>query len=203
MKYLFFDTETTGKPKDYSASYEDIDNWPRVTQLAWMLCDEDGSVLEQWQNLIFPDGWEIPNEPFFTDNNMSTQRCINEGFPIDTELNAFMSAKMKADVLVAHNLNFDHRVLWAEFIRAGIEPRRGMIKFCTMMKTTKYCQLPGKRGLKWPTLMELHNCVFGKDFEGAHDAMDDVAACKNCFFELKAKGIIVIDLPVINPETNL
>jgi DNA polymerase III subunit epsilon len=203
MNYLFFDTETTGKPKDYKASYEDVDNWPRVTQLAWMLCDEDGSVIASRQSLIKPDGWVVPTEQFFIDNNMSTERCEAEGSPIADELYMFYSAKMKADVLVAHNLSFDHRILWAEFIRAGKEPRKGMLKFCTMMKSTKYCELPAKRGYKWPTLQELHNVVFGKDFEGAHDAMDDVLACKNCFFELKEKGVFVVEIPASIPgETN-
>lgn len=38
--YLFFDTETTGLPKEYRARTEDVDNWPRVVQLAWALYDE-------------------------------------------------------------------------------------------------------------------------------------------------------------------
>ncbi len=36
MKYLFFDTETTGVPKDYKAPSSDTDNWPRMVQLASM-----------------------------------------------------------------------------------------------------------------------------------------------------------------------
>lgn len=37
MKYLFIDTETTGLPKEYDAPYTDIDNWPRLVQLAWIV----------------------------------------------------------------------------------------------------------------------------------------------------------------------
>jgi hypothetical protein len=33
MKYLFFDTETTGVPKDYKAPSSDTDNWPRLQEL--------------------------------------------------------------------------------------------------------------------------------------------------------------------------
>ena len=39
MKYLFIDTETTGLPKEYDAPYTDIDNWPRLVQLAWIVYD--------------------------------------------------------------------------------------------------------------------------------------------------------------------
>lgn len=193
MKFLIFDCETTGKPKSYNASYEEVDNWPRVTQLAWVLCDDTGAIIASRQNLIFPDCWVIPDEPFFVENNMSTQRCIDEGKLIKEELEHFYAAKMQADVLVAHNLNFDHRIVWSEFIRAGMEPRRGMAKFCTMQKSTNYCKLPGKRGYKWPTLTELHNVLFERDFEGAHDAIGDVVACKNCFFELIRIG--AVDMP--------
>jgi len=156
MKILFFDCETTGKPKVYNASYEDVDNWPRVTQLAWLLADQDGTILQQYQTLIQPNGWEIPNEQFFIDNGMSTEKCMEHGEPIELILDMFFAAKLQADVLAAHNLSFDHRIVWAEFIRAGKKPRSGMHKICTMMKSTKHCNLPGTRGPKWPKLEELH-----------------------------------------------
>ena len=195
MNFLFFDCETTGKPKAYNASYEDVENWPRVTQLAWMLCNEAGEILLQHQSLITPDGWEIPEEEFFINNNMSTVRCQEHGQPINLILGMLMEAKQQAQFLVAHNLNFDHRVVWAEFIRAGIEPKRGMSKICTMMKSTKYCNIPGARGPKWPKLEELYMHLFGKNFDGAHDAMADVIALKDSFFELVARGVIVPELP--------
>lgn len=205
MNFLFFDCETTGTPKNYKASYEDVDNWPRVTQLAWMLCDESGDILAEHQSLITPDGWEVPREKFFIDNNMSTERCQAEGQPIGMLLAMLMESKQNADFLVAHNLNFDHRVVWAEFIRAGIEPKRGMVKICTMMKSTKFCNLPNPKGYgapKWPKLEELHFKLFGKDFDGAHDAMADVIAMKNSFFELVRLGVIVPELPAEDPVIN-
>lgn len=206
MNFLFFDCETTGKPKVYNASYEDVDNWPRVTQLAWMLCDANGNIISQRQNLIMPDGWEVPNEEFFINNNMSTERCLNFGKLILGELEALMEAKLQAEFLVAHNLNFDHRVVWAEFIRAGIEPKRGMVKICTMMKSTKHCNLPNPKGYgapKWPKLEELHRKLFNKDFDGAHDALADVIAMKDCFFELVKLGVIVPELPTAVPDNKI
>ncbi|MCX6741278.1 MAG: hypothetical protein NTY61_02675, partial [Candidatus Parcubacteria bacterium] len=35
--YLFFDTETTGLPKNWKAPIEDLDNWPRIVQIAWAI----------------------------------------------------------------------------------------------------------------------------------------------------------------------
>jgi DNA polymerase III alpha subunit (gram-positive type) len=195
MNYLLFDCETTGKPKDYRASYEDIDNWPRVTQLAWMLCNDDAEIISQYQSLIKPDGWEIPKEKFFIDNNMSTERCEAEGVLISDALDKLMEAKLQAEFLVAHNLVFDNNVVWSEFLRAGIQPRTDMTNICTMESSTKYCAIPSpyNKGFKWPRLIELHIKLFGKEFEGAHDAMDDVIALKNCFFELINIGVIKIN----------
>jgi hypothetical protein len=36
IMYLFFDTETTGLPKNYKAPVTDLNNWPRLVQLAWL-----------------------------------------------------------------------------------------------------------------------------------------------------------------------
>ena len=69
--YLFFDTETTGLPANWKAPVTDVDNWPRVTQLAWQVYDEDGKLIRERCELIKPDGWVIPDEEFFIENNMS------------------------------------------------------------------------------------------------------------------------------------
>lgn len=129
----------------------------------------------------------MPTEQFWIDNGFSHEKSMAEGVSIDFILNDFMHAKANAEVLVAHNLNFDHRVVWAEIVRSGRKPKSGMHKICTMMKSTKHCQLPqanGRGGYKWPKLEELYRHLFKKPFEGAHDALADVRACKDCFFEL-------------------
>jgi len=37
--YLIIETETTGLPKKLTAPITDINNWPRMIQIAWILCD--------------------------------------------------------------------------------------------------------------------------------------------------------------------
>lgn len=194
MKFLFFDTETTGKPINYKASYTDVNNWPRVAQLAWQVADVEGNVLASENHLIKPDGWVIPKEDFFLEHGMSTERCEEFGVPIAGVLDLFYASKLESDVLVAHNITFDHRIVWAEFIRAGREPRSGMHKICTMNSSTKYCAIPqvGRGGLKWPKLEELYRILFGEDFDGAHDAMADITATRKSFFELVRRGVIAL-----------
>ncbi|WP_430900537.1 MULTISPECIES: 3'-5' exonuclease [unclassified Paraflavitalea] len=194
-KILFFDTETNGVPVDYKASYTDVNNWPRVIQLAWLLTTSTGEVLSEGNYLIKPDGWEMPTEQFWIDNGFSQEKSMAEGIPIVEALDAFYKDKMQADILVAHNLNFDHRIVWAEFIRAGKEPRSGIHKICTMMKSTNYCKIPAKRGYKWPKLEELYEFLFKDRFDNAHDAMADITATAECFFELVNRGVISLEIP--------
>lgn len=194
MKILFFDTETTGKPKDYRASYTDVNNWPRVISLGWILADETGKVLTKSYDLVKPDGWIMPTEPFWIEHGYTHEQNEAEGVPIAELLKRFYQDKLTADLLVGHNLMFDHNILWAEFILAGMEPRSGMAKFCTMMKTTSVCKVPnkGRGGYKWPTLSELYQFCFNKTFDGAHDALADVSATKDCFFHLLNNKLITL-----------
>ncbi len=57
-----------------------------------------------------------------------------------------------------------------------------------MKTTTGLLQLPGPYGFKWPKLEELHVFLFGKGYDGTHDAALDVEACARCFFELRKRG---------------
>ena len=58
-----------------------------------------------------------------------------------------------------------------------------------MTGTKEICRIPGQYGYKWPSLSELHQTLFGTGFEEAHDAGADVAACADCFLELKRRGV--------------
>jgi len=184
---LFFDTETTGVPKNYKAPMTDVENWPRCTQIAWLVCNNKGEIIESNSFLVKPDGWVVPKEKFFIDNNMSTERCEKEGTPMPLIIDMFIQSYMKCSCMVAHNMAFDINILGAETIRyKKIIPKK-IDQICTMNGSTSFCKLPGN---KWPKLIELHNILFGCDFEGAHDALYDVQCTARCFFELVKLGVI-------------
>ena len=50
--YLFFDTETTGLPKDWKAPISDLDNWPRLVQIAWSHYDSSGNEISNNSYII-------------------------------------------------------------------------------------------------------------------------------------------------------
>lgn len=195
MNIFFMDSETTGLPKNYSGSYTDLDNWPRVMSLGWSLCDSDANIVAQEYRMIKPDGWVVPKEKFWIDNGYSTERSMAEGVPLNNVMEEFMADIAHADVLVAHNLSFDHPIVWAEVIRSGRQPKSGMHKICTMKSAVSHANILGKNGRpKWPKLDELYRFVFGHEFIGAHNALADVIACREIFFELLKRR--VIQLPV-------
>lgn len=188
--YLFFDTETTGLPKKWNAPVADVDNWPRLVQIAWQQYDNDGKRMSAKDYIIKPDGYIIPAEAAKV-HGITTERAEKEGVALQGVLEEFAALIAASDVLVAHNINFDEKIIGSEFIRGNIES--GLFeteRICTMKSSTDFCKLPGNYGYKWPKLSELHIKLFQKDFEEAHDASVDIEACARCFWELKKLGII-------------
>jgi DNA polymerase III subunit epsilon len=189
--YLFFDTETTGLPKNWKAPVTDTKNWPRITQLAWQVYDDTGKLVRERCELIKPDGWTIPDEKFFRDNNMSTERCEKEGVDLLPLLKSFIEQAGSADYLIAHNMSFDEKIIECEMVRAKLEYIDKPNKLCTMKESTDYCKIYKWGKYKWPTLSELHVKLFKEDFDGAHDALADVKACAKSFFELKKRKVML------------
>lgn len=188
--YLFFDTETTGLPRNYKAPVEDLDNWPRMVQIAWHLYDESGHEIQAKNYIIKPDGFTIPDEASKV-HGITNERAFEEGVPLTKALGEFQESLHKTGVLVCHNLDFDQKIVQAEFLREKVDfDLFGKPGICTMKSSTDYCKIPGPYGYKWPRLQELYNKLFNSSFDEAHDAAADVGALVECFFELKRKGII-------------
>ncbi len=188
--YLVFDTETTGLAASWEAPISDVDNRPRVVQLAWEAFDIRGRKTGARSYVIRPDGFKIPKDAERI-HGISTPIAKRTGVPITKALDAFVGALSKASVVVAHNLSFDASVLGAEFHRLGIRHQfRRKTQVCTMKDATEYCALPGPHGFRWPKLPELHLKLFGKNVKETHDAAADVATCSKCFFELKRLGVV-------------
>lgn len=188
--YLFFDTETSGLPKDWKAPVTNTANWPRLVQLGWTCCDTEGRLVESQEHLIRPVGFRISSGATKT-HGITTEQALTEGVDLSPVLVEFHQAVQKAKCLVAHNIAFDENIVGAEFLRAEMDnilPDRE--RRCTMRESTDYCKIPGPRGYKWPTLTELHEKLFGEAFENAHGAIADCSACMRCFFRLRELGAV-------------
>jgi DNA polymerase III epsilon subunit-like protein len=188
--YLFFDTETTGLPLRWDADFSDLDNWPRLVQLGFLACDGKGKLQESADLIIRPEGFTIPKDAERI-HKISTERALRDGISLSDALGRFADALDEASVLVAHNMDFDNKVVAAELFRKGmhsdLETLKEVEKFCTMKSATGFCAIP-KGGVgneyKWPSLSELHWKLFAREFVDAHDAYKDAEACARCFFRL-------------------
>ena len=191
QKYLFFDTETTGIPNDYKAPCTNTDNWPRLIQLGWLLTDAAGRILSEGNHIVRPDGFEIPKAASDV-HGITTEFALENGKPLLDVIFAFGADLNQADCMVGHNLDYDLHIVGAEYVRLGYDSRIMFARptLCTMQATIQFCNIPGRFGPKWPKLMELYTKLFGKEFDGAHDAMADIVATKDCFFELIRRGVV-------------
>lgn len=189
--YIIFDTETTGLPRDYNAPMSDVDNWPRLVQIAWQLHDARGKLLSNHNYIIRPEGFTIPYNAEKV-HGISTKRALAEGHDLKEILQIFREDVVQAKFLVGHNIGFDINVVGSEYLRAElVMPFESKAELDTKDISTDFCALPGGKGgkFKWPTLTELHQKLFGVGFDDAHDAAYDVDATARCFFGLITQGV--------------
>jgi len=189
--YLFFDTETTGLPRNWQSSASDLENWPRLVQIAWVLY-ENGVEASSRDFIIKPEGFSIPIDASNI-HGITTERAEREGVVLQLVLNEFQDLVARADFLVAHNISFDEKIVGAEFLRKNM-PNDLVSKktICTKEISTNFCAIPsvhGRSGYKWPKLSELHLKLFGAELVEFHNAFADVNVLVKCFWELKKRGI--------------
>ncbi|MFA5743012.1 MAG: 3'-5' exonuclease [Candidatus Paceibacterota bacterium] len=190
---LFFDTETTGLPRSWNAPQSDLNNWPRIVQIAWVSCDLDGKEISRSSFIVRPEGFLIPREASLI-HGITTERAAQEGTSLIGVLALFGQAIDQAECIVAHNISFDEMVAGAEFLRNNM-PNNIPLKrrICTKEISTNFCAIPsanGFNGYKWPKLSELHTKLFGTEFKDSHSALNDADATARCFWEMRRRGII-------------
>ncbi|MEM7296681.1 MAG: DNA polymerase III subunit alpha [Bacteroidota bacterium] len=198
--YLIFDTETTGLPKNYNAPLEDLDNWPRLVQLAWQVHGNDGSLITAHNFIVKPEGFTIPFNAQKI-HGISTKRALDEGHDLSEVLSIFSEDLKKVKAVIGHNVEFDLNIVGAEYLRKELTNDLGELdSIDTKDASTDYVAIPGGKGgkFKWPTLTELHTKLFGEVFDDAHDAAYDVDATSRCFFGLLTEGVVkpLDDTPV-------
>lgn len=197
--FLFFDTETTGKPIRGVPPW--ADGQPRIVQLCALLCDDAGEDIQMFSAIIKPEGWTIPQEVTDNCHGISQELAERIGVPIKTALSMFRWMAARATKLVAHSADFDMDRVNGELYLAGINEMTFAVfpdqLFCTKLAMMDVCRLEfvekkswSKQEFRWPSLVEAHTHAFGEEFKGAHNALHDVYACKRVFFWMREKGMI-------------
>ena len=173
MKFFFFDTETTWTdPKT-----------DRIIQFWYIFWEYDfkndkfNEIRRTLQNIYIDE--EIPL--WASKVHWIYKEDLNWCWYFSDYVDDFLYYFKSADYIVGHNIEFDKNMFYSECERLNIK-LDNEFKFIDTMKPTT--ELVNWKWWKWPKLIDLHKFLFWHWFENAHDAMSDITATKNCFFEL-------------------
>jgi DNA polymerase III subunit epsilon len=189
---VFFDTETTGLPQWKAGAGHP--KQPHIMQLGAILQDADTRKNLMELNLLLKLPEEVEPEPKAVEvHKITKEMCETYGVYPQTALKLFDVMLKKAQVVVAHNLNFDALMYEAAVLRdqfLSMASFRDCRHSCTMLNSTPICKIPGNynNSYKWPTLKEAHSFFFPQvpwNEEGAHDAMYDVRECQAIYWALQ------------------
>lgn len=185
---MFIDTETSGLPKKWDASYSANGNWPFIVQIAWVIYTRDGQYVKTENHYIKDKDYEI-SRPSGNIHGISTEFLEEHG-----EERKMVMQLLQQDLLdyspliVGHFLQLDAKMMGVGFHRAGLEnPAEKLPGFCTMKLSGSFIRYKPSRYLK---LGELYERVFNKPLTDQHNALTDARATAACFFELRKKGDI-------------
>ena len=205
MKILVFDTETTGLPSDRKASIREVTKWPHIIQLSYILYDIDmKKTLCCVDDIIkLDDNVEI-SEKSIELHKITRSISNRKGILISEAITNFNMVLETADVVVAHNLSFDKKMIMVECVRLNMKQYftnssgKGVIEYCSMKNSVELCKIErinsnGMKYYKYPTLSELHNYLFGYYPENVHDSMADVLICLRCYLKIVNELDILTD----------
>ena len=192
MKVIVFDTETTGLPTERNPSITQPWKWPHIVQISFILYDTETRELLACQDHIIRVGDDVVISKRSQEiHGITPSRCKRRGIDIKIALEDFNEHLRQADVVVAHNVSFDKRMVMVESIRNKMAQHftidgRRQPEFCTMKRSTELCKIEvtsknGDKYFKYPTLTELHEELFGTIPNGVHDSMADVLICLRCY----------------------
>jgi DNA polymerase III epsilon subunit-like protein len=128
-----------------------------------------------------------------------TKEMSDAGCDFDEAFAVFIKLYNSCDKIVAHNIDFDVRMIRIECFRRGIEFKVDQSKqYCTMYEGAKVW---GSK--KWPKLAELYLYLHGKSLLNLHDASVDVKACLRCYGTMTSTAVPsaeALGLKEIDPE---
>jgi DNA polymerase III epsilon subunit-like protein len=213
-KVLVFDVETTGllpqKPRN-STQQIPLSDYPHIIQLSFAVYDLNANRLVRTYDSYVKIDADIEISEYVSKlTGITRDICNNSGNGITDVLKEFYMAYMECNAIVAHNMDFDEKMILIEFERyreqliplvsdyttlfnKAHEQKCGIERYCTMRKGIALCnimvesKIPGKPPkAKWPKLAELYAKLFdGETVDGMHNSMVDVMACLRCYLKMR------------------
>jgi|TARA_R100001079_G_scaffold103694_1_gene69720 DNA polymerase III epsilon subunit-like protein len=191
---LFFDTETNGLwRRDLNPNHEDQ---PRLVSLAFQVTDDNEKVIAQYSSRIEPKNQKYPEFKIPSDaakiHGISTKEAQETGISLDYALGVFTFFSGKCHTLIAHNLAFDLQIVQREVDLLNFIWKRPDNLHCTMMTSKDEMKLDGKfDDYKFPKLQECFDYFFHSGTQKYHDALLDVQLCRELYFQLRRKAVLL------------
>lgn len=190
MKVLVFDTETTGLPVNNPSIYQ-TSAWPHVIQLSYILYDTDkNKIIASQDNIVnIPKCVDISQESIDV-HGITRKDTDRRGYEMKGLLETFQTCLENSDFIVAHNIQFDKKILMVEGIRNKIKLNFDKPQeYCTMKNGSHICKIErvnnrGEKYFKYPKLAELHKTIFDTEPNNLHNAFVDILICLRCFHKM-------------------
>ncbi len=208
-KSIIFDVETTGLPVRDGKGRFLPDYWQhsaydgaRLVSVAWRVIGPapEMELIKDEYRVVCPDGFDIHKEATPI-HGISHQDAVRHGVAIGDVLTDLINDMATCNVIVAHNAQFDMRILRSELSRFGRKAdisttfSKGLV--CTMFEGRDVYKLS-----KLPKLAELLEKVTGRQLIDAHDARADVDACASCYIEMVKRLTAIIAPPSSSTSSN-
>jgi DNA polymerase III epsilon subunit-like protein len=208
MRFLVFDTETTGLPQTRYISPDTLHQWPHIVQFSYVIYDSSLNDIVESKDYII----KVPKGISISDDSSKIHGITNEisfkkGIQISEVINEFFYYLRSSDKLIGHNIEFDINMIKIELLRIinsnyYSSEQIKLYKYdlhylmnynnicCTLKDSIKFCniQLSDKYGrpyLKYPKLIELHEKLFDKCPNNLHNSFNDILVTLRCFMKLK------------------
>lgn len=180
MSYTVFDTETTGLPKTRQPpTKENLECWDecRILSIAAITYSSRGRELSRFYTVMKPDGFKVAATEV---HGITEEEANTNGIPFEEAYKKFIEMTHNSNKIIGHNLKFDIGVLKAETIRRNLDfsPIEKLTPVCTLDLVKKWYGKPKK-------LIVIYEELFGKEFEGAHNALFDTQACAEVYAVIK------------------
>jgi DNA polymerase III subunit epsilon len=177
--WVAFDTETTGLGSD-----------ARIIEIA-LVAFKDGEIVEQWDTLLEPEGvnWDDPNVQRALEVN-KIERSKLAGAPKFGDVFHRLALHFRsADVWVAHNAEFDLRMLDQEYkaLKGESFPIRPKLCLCTKLLSNQVHAHERSHRLdavapRW-----------GVTPDGAHRAASDAITCGRILASMRTRNALPND----------
>lgn len=209
MRILIFDTETTGLPPKgvKTLTMENANAFPYIVQFSYIIYNTGTNQVEKICDHVIkiPDFVIIP-QICVNIHGITKEMCDTKGVDIAPLLYQFEQDVKYCDLVIGHNIrDFDMKMVYAELYRLVLSCKETENKYwelykklvsyskkidCSMKRGKKFCNIKrvtisGREFIKYPTLTELHNKLFGYIPKNLHNSLNDCLVCLRCYYKIK------------------